>query len=506
MRTILIGTLVLALGTSIVVSADEPAKPEQIAGLIRALSSSKFTDREKADRELRKIGEPALKQLKEAAQSRDYEVRERAFATIQFIQQKLENDKLLLAPKLRLQFEKTPLQDAIADLAKKTGIKFQLDPKATKDPKQPLTLDTGDVAYWEAVEKFLAATGLTEVAPPAPANVQGNQYYELQPRQFRGGGLGRARPPQQAVDTVVKLVESKSSLSAATSTLIRVKALPKEAVGSGVVKGSNQLILHLEVTPAPALLWQGVVNVDVRKVVDDRGVLLAQSHTHNPLDGTNNIVWMDGIQIIQQGQAQIIIQGGQGNVQIWNTGEVPMQPNAPNPRHVPIALLAKDSNSKVLKEVEGTITAEVLTGPEPIVTLDNILKAATKVAVQKGEYQIEVVDRSETTNQVRLRFRVRLPVRNDFIAFQGRGARLAQADGVGFGGQTQIQLQDASGKLLNTPAMQLMEQSFDGMTQTSLYSLTISKKANPEPAKLAVIGRRLATVEVPFALKNVPLP
>ena len=269
---------------------------------------------------------------------------------------------------------------------------------------------------------------------------------------------------------------------------------------------SNQLMLYLEVTPAPALLWQGVVNVDVRKVVDDRGVLLAQSHTHNPLDGSNNTVWMDGIQIIQQGQAQIIIQGGQGNVQIWNTGEVPLQPNAPNPRHVPIALLAKDSNAKVLKELEGIITAEVLTGPEPIVTLDNILKAATKVIVQKGEYQIEVVDRSETNDQIRLRIRIRMPVRNDFIAFQGRGARLAQADGVGFGGQTQIQLQDASGKLLNTPSMQLMEQSFDGMTQTSLYSLTISKKANPEPARLAVVGRRLATVEVPFALKNVPLP
>ena len=51
-----------------------------------------------------------------------------------------------------------------------------------------------------------------------------------------------------------------------------------------------------------------------------------------------------------------------------------------------------------------------------------------------------------------------------------------------------------------------MEQSFDGISQMSMYSLTISKKANPEPAKLVVVGRRLATVEVPFALRNVPLP
>ena len=350
MRTILIGTLVLALGTPIAALADESSKPDPIAGLIRALSSSKFTDREKADRELRRIGEPALKQLKEAAQSGDYEVRERAFAAIQVIQQRLENDKLLLAPKLRLQYDKTPLQDAIADLTKKTGIKYQLDPQGSKDPKQPLTLDTGEVAYWEAVEKFLAAAGLTEVVPTPPANAQGSQYYEFQARvQLRGGGLGRYRPPQQAVDTVVKLVESKSSLSAATSTLIRVKALPNEAVGSTVVKGSNQLMLHVEVTPAPSLLWQGVVNVDIRKVVDDRGIVLAQSHTNNPLDGANNTVWMNGIQVIQQGQVQIVIQGGVGN-EVWTTGGLPGPGQAPNPRHVPIALLAKDSNVKTLKE------------------------------------------------------------------------------------------------------------------------------------------------------------
>jgi hypothetical protein len=170
-----------------------------------------------------------------------------------------------------------------------------------------------------------------------------------------------------------------------------------------------------------------------------------------------------------------------------------------------VALLAKESTSKTLKELEGVITAEVLTPPEPILSLDNLLKVATKEAIRKGEYQLEVVERTETTDQVHLRIRVQMPVRNDFLAFQGRGGRLVQSDGFG-GAQAQLQLQDATGKVIGNNTMQVMEQSFDGITQTTVYSFTFGKKANPQPAKFVVIGRRLATVEVPFALKNVPLP
>jgi hypothetical protein len=170
-----------------------------------------------------------------------------------------------------------------------------------------------------------------------------------------------------------------------------------------------------------------------------------------------------------------------------------------------VALLTKESNAKTLKELEGVITAEVLTPPEPILTIDNIMKAATGESARKGEYQFEVVDRSESNGQIRLRIRVQMPIRNDFVAFQGRGGLVIQGDGIG-GGQAQIQLRDASGKAISTTSMQLMEQSFDGITQTSLYSFAISKKASPAPASFAVVGRRLATVEVPFALKNVLLP
>ncbi len=506
MRASVVGAALSALlALPIAARADEP-RPEKVAGLIERLGSSKFQDRERADRELRQIGEPALKQLKQAVQSKDIEVRERAIAAIEFIERKIENDRLLLAPKLRLKYEDTPLQDAIADLSKKTGLKYQLDPNSNKSAKQPVTLDTGEVPYWEAVEKFLAATGLMEVPPPVQANPHGQLYFETQ--QFRGGvrtrgfGRGGSQPPAQSV---IKLVDAKSPLSASTSTLIRVKAIPKEASASGAVKGSNHLVLHLEVTPAPALAWQGVVNVDVRRVVDDRGIALAQSHTHSVLDGVNNTVWMDGmpVQILQQGQAQIIIQG---NVQVW--GDVPAtQPVQNNPRHVPVALLVKENTAKMLKELHGVITAEVLTPPAPIVVLDNILKATAKDAVHKGEYQLQIEERTEDANNIRLRFRVRTPVRNNFIAFQGGpGGGFFQADAMGQVGQVQIQIQDKSGARLNVNNMGLMEQSFDGVTQTSVYTVVIPKKGIGEPAKLAVVGRRQATVEVPFALKNVPLP
>ena len=509
MRAIVIGAVLSALLLSPPVArSDQPANPPDIAGLIQRLASAKFQDRERADRDLRRIGEPALKQLKEASQSKDIEVRERAVAAIRSIEQKIENDKLLAAPKLRLEYKNTPLDQAIADLVKKTGLKYQLDAKSSKDPKQAITLDTGDVPYWEAVEKFLAATGLMEVPPPVQANPQQGQLYfeQQQMRAFRGRGFGRGAPAQPAVELAIKLAEAKTTLPASTSTLIRVKALPKETQTSGVVKGSNQIILNLEVTPAPALAWQGVVNVDVRRVIDDRGVALAQSHTYNPVDGASNTIWADGmpIQVFQGGGQGIIIQG---NVQIW-TSDYSGPAAAPvNPRHVPIALLAKDVSSKVLKELQGVITAQVLTPPEPIVVIDNILKASAKDAVQKGEYHLQIEERTENNGTVQLRFRVRAPVQNNFMAFQGgRGVGVFQADGFGQMGQFQIQIQDASGTRLNVNNMQLMEQSFDGMTQTSLYSVAFPRKGSGEPAKLAVVGRRMATVDVPFSLKDVPMP
>ena len=505
MRGIIIGASLAMLGLSpVAVRAEDSVGPERISGLIQNLSSPKFLERDRANRELRRLGEPALKQLKSSLDSRDYEVRERVALAIQFIEQKLANDRLLLAPTIRLKFDKMPLDQAIAEVAKLTGIQFKLDPKSTKDPNQAITLDTGEVPYWEGVEQFLAVAGLTEVALAAPANTQPQPYYE---QQQLGGFRGRpSRGSVPATDSVIRLIEGKSPLSASTATLIRVKALPRESQNSGSVKGSSHIVLNLEVTPAPTLLWQGVVNVDARKVVDDRGIALAQSHTHNPAS-PNKTVWMDGMQaqVFQGGQRQVIIQG---NVQIWsNVDGMPNPGVQVNPRHVPIALLTKDSTSKVLKELHGVITAEVLTPPEAIVTIDDILKVKAKESTRKNDYQMAIEDRVDNANgSISYRVRVRMPAQNFLMQMQGRRGGFAQVDST-VAAQPNLQLQDAAGKAIAGINMQIMEQSFDGITQTSLYTFVVpAKNTGLERAKLAVVGRRIATVEVPFSLKDVPLP
>src|SRR5438046_771291 len=63
--------------------------PAEIARLIQQLGSSKFADREAADRKLGAIGEPALESLREAAQRNpDAEVRRRAEALIASIEKR----------------------------------------------------------------------------------------------------------------------------------------------------------------------------------------------------------------------------------------------------------------------------------------------------------------------------------------------------------------------------------------------------------------------------------
>jgi hypothetical protein len=67
-----------AAGESKVSEKAAPAESEEIKRLIDQLGSEQFKEREQATQTLSKLGKSALRSLKEAAKSRDPEVRRRA--------------------------------------------------------------------------------------------------------------------------------------------------------------------------------------------------------------------------------------------------------------------------------------------------------------------------------------------------------------------------------------------------------------------------------------------
>jgi hypothetical protein len=174
MRCFLGLLVVLALALPGQAQTEKKPATEEISRLIDNLGSPRYLDREKARFQLEQIGEPALPQLREAAQSENLEVRMAAAKLVSALDQKLLTGKLLAPKMVRLNAKNTSVWDAIQDLSKQSGyaIQVQGDQKALQDRK--ITLDTGETTFWKAFDQLCREGGLQEVAAPAAPNPYNN--------------------------------------------------------------------------------------------------------------------------------------------------------------------------------------------------------------------------------------------------------------------------------------------------------------------------------------------
>ncbi len=490
--------LVSAFLSAAPVFASENAPPEQVRLSVQNLGNPRFAVREQAARDLIRTGEPALVALKTAVDSTDEEVRLRAETIVRIIQARIENEAVIRAPKLRLKFDAMPLDEAIAEVNRKTGLPFALDQAAIAMAKQPVTVDTGDVPFWEAVERFLAAAVLVE-NPVVAAHV-------LTDQQLRGQRRINAPDPR------ILLIKCKSPPSAATATLVRVKALPSSVAGSSNTKGSNEVNLMLDVTPSPALTWTGLANIEISRAVDDREAVLAQSHLRPTGSAAESIFLSNNLQPQVFGGQVVFLKGG-GRVIVngdWDQVAAPLTPG--NPRHVRVTLLGNEHASKTLKELSGVVTANVMSPPLTLLTVDNLLTASTKEPIKSGNYQIQIMDRKSDKSNLNLRFRLTTSLRGDGIrsGFANPGMNgmvLFDAEDALTNPQANIVFQDGNGNPIRRVETNVMDQSFDGEHQITDYVANVPVRGAANSAvKLVLNGRKSLSIEVPFLLKNVPLP
>ncbi len=157
--------------------ADNP-KPEtsaksddkRLGELVAQLGSPEFRDREKATKKLIALGAPALEYVQKAASSPDAEVRRRTRLIASKIEKDIDTARLLIPKRIHLVYRDTPLTEAVADIGKKSGFPIQFEGDRVRLGTRKITLDTGDVTFWEALDQFCRTAGLMEQRRPGPAS------------------------------------------------------------------------------------------------------------------------------------------------------------------------------------------------------------------------------------------------------------------------------------------------------------------------------------------------
>src|SRR5262249_15857859 len=138
----------------------------------------------------------------------------------------------------------------------------------------------------------------------------------------------------------------------------------------------DEIVVALEVAPEPKMQWQNPVGIHVEKAIDDQDQTLTQSMAAaNPNDGLPNGLVMPAVAL-------------------------PVRPPFMMGGRQPVYLHLKkaDKPSKKVKELSGTIAAQVRTAPETLISVANVLKAGGQTIKGARGGEIKVIEATKDEN------------------------------------------------------------------------------------------------------------
>lgn len=459
MSTTLRTLCVLALTcASAPVFAEGEGSPVQ--RLIGKLGSAQFLERQEASNALQTLGPPALEALRAAALSPDLEIRIRAQELVAQIERKVDTQRLLASPPATLSYTSTPFADACRDFEARTGFQIKLNEDAAVLSNRTVSLQAAG-NRWHLLEQFCTAAGLVEVQTRATVD----------------------RPIIQA-----RLGDGAPRLTVPTAYLgkVRVRALPPDGSGWGQAPGVVETTCQLEVSAETNPFWNGIPEVRVHRAIDEHGQSLEQGTADDANAADPNYRYRRGI----------------GYVGVGDSLDTALR--------LPVRLRLASKPSQKLKELHGTLLGQVETAPEPLLTLDAIIKAANQTILGKDGSVLKIGEVSrDDQGLVKVAIDFQAPTPETPARGPNRAWMMKRA------------LMDARGDSGHIPVFELRDQDgqayeaarYNETTQRDLvrlaYSATLHflpKDANAEPGRLTLSGRRVVTVEIPFTLKDVLLP
>jgi hypothetical protein len=611
---------VLLLGLALVASAAAPPAGDaeegaRIARLIEQLGSDTFAEREKATRALDEVGEPALEALQKATRSSEAEVRKRANSLVAAIEKRVESARHLKPTLVHLVARDRPVLEVLEDLRKQSGYNVVIQDPENKLKDRKITLDTGKVTFWKALELFCLKAELTEYnpalmmgtraatvplpggvapmpggpggwvpargrgvlpgggvvpAPPAPKGAlraEGKVEIKVVPPPApapapaappaapppapapvkveikvvpppapapapaappaapapapapvpvpvvlpgapgmplaRLGGLGMTNVALDPNQPIVLLPADKpKSQPADTTSAVRVRAIVDDKLFPAVDK---QLALALEIAPEPKLQWQRVGLVRIDRAVDDKDQNLKVA-----LDTPPEVP--GGVP--PAAVLPIGVPGGARGFRI--AGRYGM---AGSFLHV-IRLEKGEKESKAIKELQGTISAEALSAAQPLIVVEDVLKSAGKESKGKGKegglIKVLGIDK-DAAGQTVIRFELEQPAGvipdNAVVAVEmvvprvapGGGAAPAAVRLVSNSYTQGVTLRDEKDNILPARVQQLWRAAAGKVTME--YQLIYQPRdKDGTPTRLVFSGRKSISLNIPFTLKDITLP
>jgi hypothetical protein len=455
----------------------------------------------------------------------------------------------MLTPKrVHLVVKDVSVSEAVAELARVSGYPIEItgDRRGLNDRK--VTLDTGDVTFWEALQQLRQKGGLVEkgegISEPVQAGIgdgQGPMPFPLPVKMpglggfpggiprgplfgrmpglpgFPGGilpgvaglaGGNPAGPPAEAAGarTILLADGPPQHVPVCFVGAVRISVLPSGSDQAALPPGEIQLLL--EVAAEPSLKAFRVSPPQIDRALDDQGQALINVPVQQP-----------GPPEAPKGPGGIQVAKVQRFVMV--NGKVIFQNEPPTKtstqRTVPVRLKLGNKAARSLRELSGSLPVQSVKDNQALVTVNNLLKAAGKrfEGADGSALEIQAVDKLPDGG-----LKVRLvvedqPQKNPLAGFPGGNNVVmnvnvkGNANGALFGAPrlgapTFPRLLDAQGK--DCAPAEVTDQNTHFNAVKVLHQATLTYYPQGDPAQLVLYGAGPVTWSVPFTLKTIPLP
>jgi hypothetical protein len=493
--------------------APPPAQGDsRVAALIQQLGSNKFAERDKASRELKLIGVPAVDLLRKAAMDGDLETKRRSLELIKVILSDRAAELVLTPKRFNLHFKNISVNKAAEEFQIQTGQQIIVRGARALITRPDINLETGDTTYWQAFDRFCQVAWFRQVRPDRKAlNKHLNAYLSplIQLQRMTPNGdpnvaieqmLAKLKwvPQPNRQDTMVIEDGAAERLPTAYYRGFRLRMLPPGAVselGLQIFLPTHQgeAVLLLEVSPEPGLQHFSVAGQPrIDQAIDDQG---------GRFQTTTDTVLSDPEKAVRNLALMLLV---------WDLQDDILS------RLAVIRIGLDEKKANTLRHLTGTVMIQAKNPmPDVLAAVDDVLHAEGKKSKGLGKATLELAKIAKQENgSYRVTVHYQLPV-NEFLPAipvvreqpdESNTTRIALSDLNPASPIGVPALLDTAGKLLPVERFPWL----DGQVLAGKFTGTVTldfraPEGGREPRRLVLFSRQLVTVQVPFQFENVPL-